>query len=242
MKKKLFLTALIISGALSVSACNLLPTMDFSTPQQSSSSQIAVSSQDSSSSSKQSSSKDSSSSSSKESSSSSEDSYSSPLPDTSSSSEPPVQDNRCKTVRSHNWMNVITTLSSDGQVGYSIDKCSYCSAQKLEFKAIDGVLADNSAIKSGAPSGFVKLSGAGQSISYSFRLDEGMYGTIYMKACNDISNTTTKNTYFTTSSGSATTADEGNFRLEVNGTSVDYSHMRTSVDYSHMRDISYAEL
>lgn len=206
-------------AAFSLSGCNLLPTLPVGEISSSSSSQYSESSRESSSSSssRQSSSQDSSSSSS--------------LPPSSSSI--PDNDN-CSSVTKHVWVNILNVSPGNpNQVGYTVDKCAICSAKKYEIRAMDGLLADGSSFKSATPDGYMKLNGNGQSISYTFHLDEAIYGTIYMKGYTDSSAINSGAGFYTTGTSNSATQEEGNFRIEVNGVRVDYSQAR-GVPYAVM--------
>lgn len=122
----------------------------------------------------------------------------------------------------HTWGTAVT-VEEEGMTKYTKQQCLYDDYERLDIKAIDGTLAEGSAIKENV-SGFFKLKSNNNSISYTFNVDRNYFGVIYMKGMIDSYSSTRSRGYYSTSSG--INSDTGNFELKVNGDIVDYSHMR----------------
>ena len=146
----------------------------------------------------------------------------------------------------HHWSNAETDPHVDddadkGTVAYDVRSCSDHTGEKGIFIAAkDGTLVDGGKLKvdSNFPD-YVKLdktgSGpAGGGIEYKFEYTGYAKGTIFQYAIMDYwhdgNNENQEKGYF---SGSGGTAENGNFKLEVNG---------KAVDFSKMRDVTYADM
>ena len=78
------------------------------------------------------------------------------------------------------------TRHTDDYLDYYESSCSVCSKTFLRFPATSGTLVGGSTIKSGTPSGFVKLTSGGDSISYTFYYQgSGTTAKIYQRAVMD---------------------------------------------------------
>ena len=100
---------------------------------------------------------------------------------------------------------------------------------KVEWKAMDGTLADGSAIKSGTPDGFLKLDGNTQKMNYQFNFDADLDGQLYQRGAMDGYPGNASCTYFSQTKG----AKYGNFEMKVNGSVVYYGDKR-NVTYGQM--------
>lgn len=79
--------------------------------------------------------------------------------------------------------NIVTVPAGNGSVEYKYQKCS-CGYRGITIEAENGRLLNNST-STGAPNGYLKLNGVGQSVSYSFSLNaddvkENIVGDLYM--------------------------------------------------------------
>ena len=100
---------------------------------------------------------------------------------------------------------------------------------KVEWKAMDGTLAEGSAIKSGTPEGFLKLDGNTQKMNYAFNFQGNYDGQIYQRGAMDGYPGNANCTYFSQTKG----AKYGNFEMKVNGSVVYYGDKR-GVTYGQM--------
>lgn len=122
----------------------------------------------------------------------------------------------------HSWGSE-TKVSTSGVDLYK-SSCS-CGKKKISFLAKDGTLASGSTNNNS--NGYVKLKSNGNSISYSINLPEAVNGTIYFYGYMDTWGNNGSKSYFSGNSVSTTKADEnGNFTLKIDGSAVDFSHMK----------------
>lgn len=74
----------------------------------------------------------------------------------------------------HSWVSTGEPVTAiDGSTRYETFACSVCGAKKVEIAATSGVFADGSSIKSGTPSGYLKLASTNHSITFKFDVDLG---------------------------------------------------------------------
>lgn len=100
---------------------------------------------------------------------------------------------------------------------------------KVEWKSMDGTLAEGSAIKSGTPEGFLKLDGNTQKMNYAFNFQGNYDGQIYQRGAMDGYPGNANCTYFSQTKG----AKYGNFEVKVNG---------SVVYYGDKRDVKYGDM
>ena len=73
--------------------------------------------------------------------------------------------------------------AANGDVAYSVEKCS-CGYRKVTINALDAANAA-SVNKAETPDGYLKLASNGNSVSYSFALDEDIKGDVYLVGRQD---------------------------------------------------------
>lgn len=100
---------------------------------------------------------------------------------------------------------------------------------KIEWKALDGTLAEGSTNKDGTPEGFLKLNTNGNSIDYKFNFNANLDGKIYQRGMMDSWSANKNTTYFSQSKG----AKYGNFELKVND---------SLVYIGDKRDVKYVDM
>ena len=128
------------------------------------------------------------------------------------------------------WAEGQQVAAADGSIAYvKYANNLYPDMVKVEWKAIDGTLAEGSVIKNGTPEGFVKLNKDTQSISYAFNFDENLDGQIYQHGAMDGWAGNANTNYFSQTKG----AKYGNFEMKVNG---------SVVYYGDKRDIKYGDM
>ena len=128
------------------------------------------------------------------------------------------------------WADGQQVAAADGSIAYvKYANNLYPDMVKVEWKAIDGTLAEGSVIKNGTPEGFVKLNKDTQSISYAFNFDENLDGQIYQHGAMDGWAGNANTNYFSQTKG----AKYGNFEMKVNG---------SVVYYGDKRDIKYGDM
>lgn len=119
----------------------------------------------------------------------------------------------------HEWGSetIIGSDESKGTVSYTKKQCVKDGAYRLSMRALDGALAEGSAIKSGTPDGYIKLNSKGNSITLSFEYDSVAYGQIYQRGVTDSFSSNKNQSYSTSGSGTYGC----NFSMTVNGVEVD---------------------
>lgn len=122
---------------------------------------------------------------------------------------------------------------SVGLIGYDISRCNNCQKRQIVIPAINGTLLDGSKIKSGTPEGFMKLDYNNSSISWTFNLDESLFGwpsgctgTLYQRAMIDGWPSNAQASYSKITNGYDYT--NGNFKVEVNGVAIDKTQYMTT--------------
>lgn len=116
------------------------------------------------------------------------------------------------------------TAKGEGYVGYNLYTNNFNGSKKIEIKALDGTLADGSAIKSGTEEGYVKLDKNGNKISWKFDFNKAGVAMFYHLGFMDSYSANKDVLYaWTSTSGSHNPTAEGNFRLTVNEAKVDKS-------------------
>lgn len=116
------------------------------------------------------------------------------------------------------------TAKGEGYVGYNLYTNNFNGSKKIEIKALDGTLADGSAIKSGTEEGYVKLDKNGNKISWKFDFNKAGVAMFYHLGFMDSYSANKDVLYaWTSTSGSHAPTAEGNFRLTVNEAKVDKS-------------------
>lgn len=128
------------------------------------------------------------------------------------------------------WADGQQVAAADGSIAYvkyanNLDP----DMIKVEWKAMDGTLADGSAIKSGTPEGFLKLDGNTQKMNYAFNFQGNYDGQIYQRGAMDGYPGNANCTYFSQTKG----AKYGNFEMKVNG---------SVVYYGDKRDVTYGQM
>lgn len=110
-----------------------------------------------------------------------------------------------------------------GYVGYDKTPSNFDSSKlKLQIKALDGTFAEGSSNKSGTEEGYLKLSSNNHKISWKFKYDSAAIGEIYQVGFMDSFSSNTTKTYANTNSSNASVKTfEGNFRVSINGNTVD---------------------
>ncbi len=116
-----------------------------------------------------------------------------------------------------------------GTVAYSKSVNNFDGRVKIEWKSLDGTLAEGSANKDGTPEGFLKLASNGQSISYKFNFDANLDGKLYQRGAMDQWASNHNTTYFSQTKG----AKYGNFEVKLN---------ESTVYYGDKRDVKYVDM
>ena len=163
--------------------------------------------------------------------------------ETGGNENPPVSTEH--TYQTHQWGSE-TKVSTSGCVDIYTSSCS-CGKKKISFKAVDGTLASGSSNNNS--SGYLKLKSNGNSVSYKINLPEAVNGKIYFYGYMDSWSSNGSKSYFSGNNTGSTKADQnGNFKLEIDGTPVDFSAMK-GVTYSNIftgsgsnSDEGYAEI
>lgn len=101
----------------------------------------------------------------------------------------------------HTWVaDGEPVVATDG-TQYQTFECSVCHAKKIEIAATSGAFANGSSIKSGTPSGYLKLNSNGNSISYTFDVDLGenpsATATLYQRGFIDFYSSNTNKYIYT---------------------------------------------
>ena len=126
-----------------------------------------------------------------------------------------------QTTHTHAWGSA-TTVSDSGKTPYSKQTCE-CGQTKLTIDATKMTL--NGTNKSGTPSGFIKLSATDENITATFNYSEAKTGKIYIDGVMDSWSGNKSKTMYT---GKSSTTANGNFKLTVNGTAVDFSDKKST--------------
>ena len=128
-----------------------------------------------------------------------------------------------------------TTVAADataGTVAYKKYTNNLDGSIKIEFKALDGTMAEGSENKSGTPDGYLKLKTDGHSISYKFNFDANLDGKFYQRGMMDSYSSNKSCTYYTNSQGK-NNEKESNFEFTANAVKV-YTGDKRGVTYGTM--------
>ena len=129
----------------------------------------------------------------------------------------------------YSWVSAGSATSGTG-TSYSMFNCSHCSAKKIEVASLSGVFANGSSNKNDTPSGYLKLAGNGQSITYTFNYSGSVTtAKLYQRGVMDVWSSNKSNTYSTCKNSSNTY----NFSVSFNNSNVDLSEMK-NVTYETM--------
>lgn len=135
----------------------------------------------------------------------------------------------------HVWGEATPVAGAEGEVDYNIFSCTVCSTKKIEFAAkqaagksvIDGSLKSDSTFPD-----YLKLSSNGNSVTFKINSTIAGNAKIYQRGVMDYwhdgNNENQARNYY---AGKSST--DGNFRLDVNG---------TAVDYSWSKDVTYEDM
>lgn len=135
----------------------------------------------------------------------------------------------------HVWGEATPVTGADGEVDYNIFTCTVCSTKKIEFAAkqasgksvIDGSLKSDSTYPD-----YMKLGTNGNSVTYIINSTLAGKAKIYQRGVMDYwhdgNNENQARNYY-----SGKNSSDGNFRLDVNG---------TAVDYSWSKDVTYEDM
>ena len=116
-----------------------------------------------------------------------------------------------------------------GTVAYKKYTNNLDGSIKIEFKALDGTMAEGSTNKDGTPEGLLKLNSNGNSISYKFNFDANLDGKLYQRGKMDSYGSNKNITYYSQTKG----AKHGNFKATMNG---------STVYYGDKKDVTYGSM
>ncbi|MCR5092279.1 MAG: hypothetical protein K6B51_06255 [Bacilli bacterium] len=125
-----------------------------------------------------------------------------------------------------------TTVAADataGTVAYKKYVNNFDGSIKIEFKALDGTMAEGSTNKDGTPEGLLKLNSNTNSISYKFNFDANLDGKLYQRGKMDSYGSNKNITYYSQTKG----AKHGNFKATMNG---------STVYYGDKKDVTYGSM
>ena len=128
----------------------------------------------------------------------------------------------------YSWVSTGSATSGTG-TNYEMFNCSDCSAKKIEVVAESGTFASGSSNKTGTPSGFIKLSSNGNSISYTFNYSgTATTARLYQRAIMDSwGSSYNKSAKYSTN---ATSPSGCNFSLTFNNSLVDMTDTK-NIEY-----------
>lgn len=123
---------------------------------------------------------------------------------------------------------VVAADATAGTVAYKKYVNNFDGSIKIEFKALDGTMAEGSTNKDGTPEGLLKLNSNGNNISYKFNFDANLDGKLYQRGKMDSYGNNKNVTYYT-----AKSAKHGNFKATMNG---------STVYYGDKKDVTYGSM
>lgn len=134
------------------------------------------------------------------------------------------------------WAEGQAVAAADGSIAYVKYQSNVDNRVKVEWKALDGTMAEGSSNKSGTPEGYLKLNSNTNKISYAFNFDADLDGQLYQRGAMDGYPGNSSCTYFSQTKG----AKYGNFEVKVND-SIVYIGDKRGVSYGDMLGTSSAE-
>lgn len=134
------------------------------------------------------------------------------------------------------WGEAQTVAAAEGSIAYVKYQSNVDNRVKVEWKALDGTMAEGSSNKSGTPDGYLKLNTNTNKISYAFNFDADLDGQLYQRGAMDGYPGNANCTYFSQTKG----AKYGNFEVKVND-SIVYIGDKRDVKYGDMLGYASAE-
>ena len=133
----------------------------------------------------------------------------------------------------HVWGEARAVTGGEGEVDYNEFTCTVCGAKKIEIVAKNDKAVVTGGLKSDSQfPDYMKLSTNGDSIEYKFTTTLSGAAKVYQRGVMDYwydgNNNNEQRNYY-----SGKNSTDGNFRLEVNETAVDYS-WSSAVTYADM--------
>lgn len=123
------------------------------------------------------------------------------------------------------WGEGQAVAAETGYVGYTKYQSNFdANRTKIEIKATDGTFAEGSSNKNGTEEGYLKLNSNGNSISWKFKYDKAAVGSIANLGFMDSFSSNHDVLYsWTSTSGTHSPTEEGNFRVKINDNIIDKS-------------------
>ena len=123
------------------------------------------------------------------------------------------------------WGEAQTVAGETGYVGYKkYQSLLKDNVTKIEITATDGTFAEGSSNKNGTEEGYLKLNSNGNSISWKFKYDKAAIGSISNLGFMDSFSSNHDVLYsWTSTSGTHSPTEEGNFRVTINDHIIDKS-------------------